>query len=1332
MSIIIRLQNLPLSATSGDIRHFFGGLRIPEGGVHILGGEKGDAFIAFYTDEDARIAMKRDGSKIKDARIRLYLSSRMEMQHEIERVTKGNFSELPEKHLTDELQRSGSLSPVSFERKKYTSGTHRSRSPYKFRDANRERSEQSRHYNLDSPLRSWSSSAGRAHSPQFRMSRSPRRRISRSPLRSKSPSRRFYSPVVRKSRSPHKRKSHSPVLRSRSPRLREPRSRRSQSPATRYRDFSDHGKQVISVSESYTRSVYSSELKKDGYSQENIHDSVYNDHFDSKIQLGHEIETNDWKSHELHQMDAMKFSDQDYQNGNKFQLAERSQAELERRITDVLKQNYIQEAFGRKVNDSYNRDLTRDNSFETGHAFNQDKVSDRYVHFTSTSTLNWNADKSIIAASQHNALPTSAPNVLPSNMLSSLPPNVLPTLQSNVVPSLPPNAMSCPPPNAVSSLPPGVIPSMPPNMLSSMPPNVGSSMPPAMIPSQPRNVIPSLPPSILPSQPPAVVSMPPNAVPSIPPALPPPVLPNSRPPVPPNVPPSFPTTLPPAFPNALPPPPMFPGLVKDINNGQQVKSKHHQSQNFYITISGLDPNWSYGEIQTILNGIYVPQNDIKWEIDQAGLRTGTSFIKLLQREDFVKITSKATFNFNNRRITVSECPEFVFQTCFPPDTSIMPNLTSAPSDSSVMPNRKGSVPVNSDLCCVMKGLPFNVTYRAIRKFFRGLSIADIFVIYAKNGRATGTGYVSFTNFKDFVVAKSRNGRKISHRYIEVLPCSDKDMIEAKNKYGNSGNSTSNSTTSSINNPLQDAENPSGSFNKPLQDIKTHLQTRPLCALLTGLPPSITSSKISAFFKKYGLKPDAIHITLNDKNQPNGRAYVEFSNFLDFEAALKCHGNFIENNLICVKQILYDEMTKILNTQKAKHNFQGLELCLTPPDLPAKVPYLWEPPDDDENQGKISEIPNTDTWATDTVMRDTYSNHGNMQSFEFNRPRELSNTSLNMSQNIYEKMDVFEDNQKYNSSDDAYVTDRINENRQYQSELQEQQMYKTLPVDIPSVHTTYEVPPVIQNNTQEPSMYFEENSYDMNMAKEDSYRAPVKFEVRTKQSVSKNSKMDDAFSQSFHEEKRKLIKLSPDRHYEDIDKIDYSHKEEKRDAPRKLYDSKEKVTKSENSERAKDSKRYDEKFSSKEDKDDSISRLRRNSRDRKATRSRRRSPSPPSRRSRNSEKDRRRSPVKSSSHHLNERSDFRRSSPHKRISSTERQCVVQICNVHPSVDSDELEYFFRGFRVNRENFIRRFAENGEPTGDVRVTFENLREAEKAIRDLNRRYLKGIPIEMFVVG
>lgn len=47
MNVIIRLQNLSWSANASDIRQYFKGLNIPEGGVHIVGGEDGDAFIAF-------------------------------------------------------------------------------------------------------------------------------------------------------------------------------------------------------------------------------------------------------------------------------------------------------------------------------------------------------------------------------------------------------------------------------------------------------------------------------------------------------------------------------------------------------------------------------------------------------------------------------------------------------------------------------------------------------------------------------------------------------------------------------------------------------------------------------------------------------------------------------------------------------------------------------------------------------------------------------------------------------------------------------------------------------------------------------------------------------------------------------------------------------------------------------------------------------------------------------------------------------------------------------------------------------------------------------------
>ena len=85
MAVVIRLRGLRVTAGTEDIRKFFTGLKIPDGGVHIIGGERGEAFIIFASDEDARRAMTRSGNCIKDAPIALLLSSKAEMQSMLER-----------------------------------------------------------------------------------------------------------------------------------------------------------------------------------------------------------------------------------------------------------------------------------------------------------------------------------------------------------------------------------------------------------------------------------------------------------------------------------------------------------------------------------------------------------------------------------------------------------------------------------------------------------------------------------------------------------------------------------------------------------------------------------------------------------------------------------------------------------------------------------------------------------------------------------------------------------------------------------------------------------------------------------------------------------------------------------------------------------------------------------------------------------------------------------------------------------------------------------------------------------------------------------------------
>ena len=58
-------------------------MKIPDGGVHIVGGDDGDAFIAFSSDEDARQAMMMTGKKIHNKPVSLLLSSKVEMSQVI-------------------------------------------------------------------------------------------------------------------------------------------------------------------------------------------------------------------------------------------------------------------------------------------------------------------------------------------------------------------------------------------------------------------------------------------------------------------------------------------------------------------------------------------------------------------------------------------------------------------------------------------------------------------------------------------------------------------------------------------------------------------------------------------------------------------------------------------------------------------------------------------------------------------------------------------------------------------------------------------------------------------------------------------------------------------------------------------------------------------------------------------------------------------------------------------------------------------------------------------------------------------------------------------------
>lgn len=77
------------------------------------------------------------------------------------------------------------------------------------------------------------------------------------------------------------------------------------------------------------------------------------------------------------------------------------------------------------------------------------------------------------------------------------------------------------------------------------------------------------------------------------------------------------------------------------------------------------------------------------------------------------------------------------------------------------------------------------------------------------------------------------------------------------------------------------------------------------------------------------------------------------------------------------------------------------------------------------------------------------------------------------------------------------------------------------------------------------------------------------------------------------------------------------------------------------------------------------------------------------------------------------------------------CVVALENVNFRADIDDILAFFEGFDVSTEDVIRRFDENGKPTGDARVSFKSPEDALKSVDVLNNKPMLGRPVRMSVI-
>lgn len=84
MVTILRLRGLDTKASAEDVRRFFGDFAIPDGGVFIVGGAFGEAFIAFHSDEEGLLALQLHGQFLMDSQVDLHVSNMLEVEHKFD------------------------------------------------------------------------------------------------------------------------------------------------------------------------------------------------------------------------------------------------------------------------------------------------------------------------------------------------------------------------------------------------------------------------------------------------------------------------------------------------------------------------------------------------------------------------------------------------------------------------------------------------------------------------------------------------------------------------------------------------------------------------------------------------------------------------------------------------------------------------------------------------------------------------------------------------------------------------------------------------------------------------------------------------------------------------------------------------------------------------------------------------------------------------------------------------------------------------------------------------------------------------------------------------
>lgn len=194
----------------------------------------------------------------------------------------------------------------------------------------------------------------------------------------------------------------------------------------------------------------------------------------------------------------------------------------------------------------------------------------------------------------------------------------------------------------------------------------------------------------------------------------------------------------------------------------------------------------------------------------------------------------------------------------------------------------------------LRGLPFNATPDLILQFFQGYDIPKgvmgVHLILGPNGRPNGEAFVEFSTEEVADAALGRDRATIGTRYVEVFRATPEQMMQAVQRVAKSNNLA----------PMHVAQGPmhanpygygmahfmqGGMMGGPMMGAMVSGPGADAVVKMRGLPYKVTRNDILDFFNGLSVPLNGVHLMFNEREQPTGEAYVEFSSQEDRERAM---------------------------------------------------------------------------------------------------------------------------------------------------------------------------------------------------------------------------------------------------------------------------------------------------------------------------------------------------------------------------------------------------------------------------------------------------------------